>query len=117
MSIKAKSLFYIGLLFWSAASLAQNITKSPYSSIGLGELQFSGSAQLHGMGQIAQGIRLPSLLNNQNPAAYSSLQQTVWDVGGLGSIGTVTSKTGLSGANTASFAYMSVGFRLSQKKG
>lgn len=117
MSIKAKSLFYIGLLFWSAASLAQNITKSPYSSIGLGELQFSGSAQLHGMGQIAQGVRLPSLLNNQNPAAYSSLQQTVWDVGGLGSIGTVTSKTGLSGANTASFAYMSVGFRLSQKKG
>lgn len=97
--------------------MGQNITKSPYSSKGLGEMLFGGSAQLHGMGQISQGVRVPSILNNQNPASYSSLQYTIWDVAGLGVIGSYSSAKSSSGANSASFAYFAAGFKISQKKG
>lgn len=102
----------IGCQLW-----AQNITKSPYSTIGLGEMQFGGSAALHGMGQLSQGIKMPSLLNNQNPASYSGLQNTVWDAAGLASAGNISSANTSGGVTNATFAYFSAGFRVSQKRG
>lgn len=116
--LKKCKLWYVALaLLSSVVSFAQNITKSPYSALGLGEAQFGGSATLHGMAQLSQGVRLQGLLNTQNPASYSALQTAVWDVGGIGTFGTISSSTQSGGVSNASFAYLTAGFRLSQKRG
>ncbi len=94
---------------------AQNLTKSPYSSIGIGDVQFTGSAWMHGMGQVNQAIRDPFAINNQNPASYSSLIFTTWDFAGTGAMGTITAENGSSNITTGSLAYFALGLPLSQK--
>lgn len=94
---------------------AQNLSKSPYSALGIGDMQFGGSAWMHGMGQVNQGISLPTSINNQNPASYGGLLLSTWDVGGVGAIGNVSSKTTSGSFSTASLAYISLGLPISQK--
>ena len=52
-----KATLYILLLAMGLSTQAQNITKSPYSIIGLGELVYSGNAQSYAMGQTTKGYR------------------------------------------------------------
>lgn len=115
MLIKAKRLLCISLLFCAQQLVAQNVTRSPYSSLGLGELQFTGSAWMGAMGQVSQGISSPFTINNQNPASYGSLQLTTFDVAGSGAVGKMTTATASSTVRTASYGYFALGMPLSQK--
>lgn len=112
---KAKSLFSIVLMLFGYQLSAQNLSKSPYSALGIGDMQFGGSAFMSGMGQIGQGISLPNSLNNQNPASYSALQLTTWDAAATGSMANISTATASGSFNTASMAYMALGVPLSQK--
>ncbi|TAE82757.1 MAG: hypothetical protein EAY81_08965 [Bacteroidetes bacterium] len=112
---KAIGLISISLMpFWCQLS-AQNLTKSPYSFIGLGDLHFTGSAWMHGMGQVNQAISGTTIINNQNPASYSKLLLTTWDFAGTGALGTISSDKGVSNVNTGSLAYFALGLPLSTK--
>jgi long-subunit fatty acid transport protein len=115
MLIKAKSLIGISLMLVLHQLSAQNLTKSPYSSIGLGDIQFSGSAWMHAMGQINQGISDPYSINNQNPASYSSFALTTWDFAGTLTTGTISTTNNKSYNYTGSLAYFALGVPLSQK--
>ncbi|MFY8021002.1 MAG: hypothetical protein ACOVP1_07390, partial [Bacteroidia bacterium] len=109
-------LLLLSSLFWLDAS-AQNITKSPYSIIGLGEMVFAGNASNLAMGQITQGVRRNYEINWLNPASYSSLRQTNIEAGGTFSYGKFQGTSQSSEVNTAWLAYLNFGMPLSVKKG
>jgi hypothetical protein len=94
---------------------AQNLSKSPYSALGVGDMQFGGSAWMHGMGQINQGISFPNAINSQNPASYSAFQLSTWDAAATGSMANISTKAATGSFNTGSMAYMALGMPLSQK--
>ena len=118
MTHKALSRYFIFLLLISAsAAHAQNLTRSPYSVIGLGEMQYTGNAQLGAMGQVAQGIRNHTFINHENPASYSSLELTLFEAGMSYINGTVSNARSNSGVENYSFNYFALAVPLSAKKG
>src|SRR6478609_1416896 len=48
-------LYVVFLCLLGRHGFAQNLTKSPYSIIGVGESHYYGSAYLSAMGQVSQG--------------------------------------------------------------
>ncbi|MEW5676885.1 hypothetical protein ABGT15_11285 [Flavobacterium enshiense] len=75
-----KIILGISILF-STTILAQEGTASPYSSYGLGEVKFGGTAENRAMGGLGVIVD-SSRINLQNPATYSSLKYTTFAVGG-----------------------------------
>lgn len=66
-----KQLFKLFFLFTSCAVLAQNVSNSPYSRFGLGDLQSSSSASYSSLGGVGVGINNPNSINTLNPASYA----------------------------------------------
>ena len=80
-------------------TMAQITSSSPYSQFGLGDLKGSFLPQNRGMAGLSQGVRKPGLYDNinlANPASYSTLQLTTFDVGASMDIRQL-SKTGITG--------------------
>ncbi len=80
-------------------AMAQITSSSPYSQFGLGDLKGSFLPQNRGMAGLSQGVRKPGLYDNinlANPASYSTLQLTTFDVGASMDIRQL-SKTGITG--------------------
>lgn len=98
-------------------SSAQNLTQSPYSFIGIGELQFMGSNLFSSIGQATQGIRRLYDINTSNPASYSSLKQTNIEAGGMLMNGTFTSNNKSSLVSLAGLNYFNFGSNVSEKYG
>jgi len=84
--IRTKS-FFLTLAFIAAFvynSTAQSTTNSPYSQFGVGNIKGSYLPQNRSMGNLAIGISSIGAYNNiniANPASYSQLRLTVFDVG------------------------------------
>ena len=79
-----RSIFILFLLSGALSTAAQTTTSSPYSQFGLGDLKGSLLPQNRAMGGLSMGIRKPGLYDNinlANPASYSTLQLTTFDVG------------------------------------
>lgn len=118
MYSKAKWLFFIiNYIVWTNLALAQNITKSPYSVIGAGDLVFAGNTANFSMGQVTQGIRKPFEINWLNPASYSGLTQTNIETGATFAAGSIKSVSQSSSVNNAWLAYINMAMPLSTKKG
>ena len=80
---------------------AQTTSSSPYSQFGLGDLKGSFLPQNRAMGGISMGIRKPGLYDNinlSNPASYSTLELTTFDIGASMDLRKL-SKSGISGKN------------------
>ena len=96
---KFNSIFLCLLLATLLPAMAQITSSSPYSQFGLGDLKGSFLPQNRGMAGLSQGVRKPSLYDNinlANPASYSTLQLTTFDVGASMDIREL-SKTGITG--------------------
>jgi len=94
-----KNIFLLFLLSISLSSTAQITSSSPYSQFGLGDLSGSLLPQNRAMGGLSMGIRKPGLYDNinlANPASYSTLELTTFDVGASMDIRQL-SKAGVSG--------------------
>jgi long-subunit fatty acid transport protein len=117
MQHKALRLFLVILVSLTLGfkATAQNLTKSPYSIIAIGEMQFQGTSLQSGMGQVAQGVRRSSDINMLNPASYSSLKYTVIDGGILYSQGTLSQGSNRSDIDNSSFSYFMFGVPVSLK--
>ncbi|MCG9880828.1 MAG: hypothetical protein MH472_09550 [Bacteroidia bacterium] len=104
---------------WACCSgvTAQNITKSPYSIVGIGDEIYSGNASTYSMGQTNQAIRNPFAVNIFNPASYSSAKTTNIEAGATYSLGSYTSRTSTADVNNAWIAYLNFAFPLSAKRG
>ncbi|WP_395627725.1 hypothetical protein [Daejeonella sp.] len=96
---KVNSIFLCLLLATVLPAMAQITSSSPYSQFGLGDLRGSFLPQNRGMAGLSQGIRKPGLYDNinlANPASYSTLELTTFDVGASMDIRQL-SKTNITG--------------------
>ncbi|MBC7384176.1 MAG: hypothetical protein H7296_14515 [Bacteroidia bacterium] len=120
MLIKARWLLLVGLflgLHTNTRLYSQNITKSPYSIIGIGDLIFSGNAANYAMGQVTQGKRNPYNINFLNPASYSGLLITNIEAGATYSQGHFKGSDQTNDVNNAWIGYLNFAFPVSPKKG
>ncbi len=108
-------LFIYSILATASAG-AQNLTKSPYSILGIGEIHYYGTAQQSAMGQVGQGLRRSAYVNDYNPASYSGLKYTVLDGGMLFSNGKLEKGEASSEIDNFSFSYFSIAMPLSVKR-
>ena len=103
-----KIIVSFGLLF-SAASLAQEGTASPYSYYGIGDVRFKGTAENRAMGGI--GILNDSIhVNLQNPAAYSALKLTTLSVGATHSMTSLKTSETKGDASRTTLDYFALAF-------
>lgn len=96
-----KNIFFFTLLAGSLSAAAQVTNSSPYSQFGLGDLKGSFLPQNRAMGGLSMGIRKPGLYDNinlANPASYSSIELTTFDIGASMDLRRL-SKSGVSGKN------------------
>lgn len=96
---KVNSIFLCLLLATVLPAMAQITSSSPYSQFGLGDLRGSFLPQNRGMAGLSQGLRKPGLYDNinlANPASYSTLELTTFDVGASMDIRQL-SKTNITG--------------------
>lgn len=112
-----KTLSTLFITSISLYSIGQDVTSTPYSQFGLGQLQKNNSSILIGMGGIANGLRFENAINTQNPASYSALQWTTFEVGAFGLFTELSSNTSTAFRNNAALSYLKIGFPVTQKWG
>jgi long-subunit fatty acid transport protein len=109
-------LYVVILCLLGREGFAQNLTKSPYSIIGVGEPHYYGSVYQSAMGQVAQGVRRASEINVMNPASFSNIKYTIIDAAAHYAQGTLTTSKGTSEIDNYSFSYFMIGVPLSVKR-
>ncbi|NEU10312.1 hypothetical protein GZH53_18455 [Flavihumibacter sp. R14] len=78
-----KNIAFAAFLLSTVSATAQNTSSSPYSQFGLGELRSLLLPQNKATG-LSNGFRKPgpySNINLSNPASYSAIQLTTFDIG------------------------------------
>lgn len=97
-------------------SLAQNLTSSPYSRYGLGELNQSTFAPSLAMGGsfIAwhQDTLAPFFINSANPAGLAGLKLSAFELGGQAQFTTIQNQSSSLNKRNTNFTYGTVGFPL-----
>jgi len=79
---KIKSLFIIcSILCVGVTAYSQSTTTSPYSKYGVGILRSESFTQNFAMGGIGIGLRSNRNINISNPASYSALHATSFEIG------------------------------------
>lgn len=118
MTRPAKSgVFLLAALFLSIFSAhAQTSSSSPYSRYGIGDLQFQGSARHLGMGGVSIGVPLNLQLNFQNPASYSNLFLTTFELGANANLLELSSADARQEQHTLAFSYFALGVPLKSKQ-
>ena len=106
---KRIALFFCCLLISASAAFAQ-VTLSPYSHYGIGDIFNATSARSSSMGQIGIGMYDPSNINRLNPASYADLRLTTFNLGGLATVSKQTSNYNTQNSGTAAFNNVAMGF-------
>jgi hypothetical protein len=104
-----KTLFIISLLSCVSHSTAQ-ISSSPYSRYGFGDLNRGTFSQNFSMGQTAIGLRQSNYINFVNPASYSNLDLTVFEAGINSNFTRFETQNLSETRNYANMAYLGLGF-------
>ena len=120
MMLRSRSfyfLLFVGLfLLRFQAIQAQNASSSPYSRFGIGDLQFNGLARNNGMGGIAQGLQHQYYLNLGNPASFSAIGMTTYEVGMNLTLNQFETYSIKQQSHTTSLGYFAFGFPVKYKK-
>lgn len=112
-----KLVITLSFIAVSSTVIAQNVTSTPYSQFGLGQLQKNSSVINLGLGGISNGLRMDNAINSQNPASYSALQYTTFEVGAFASFLELKNNSGTAFRNNAALSYLKIGFPISKKMG
>ncbi len=83
---------------------------SPYSSIGLGELQSYEFALNRSMGSISTGYRHPLNINVANPASLTALKRTTLETGIYASYRQLLTQTENTTSHNATLSYLALGY-------
>ena len=107
-----KQLFRLFFLFFSYGVLAQNISNSPYSRFGVGDLQSNSSAVYSSMGGVGIAINNPRSINIKNPASYAWVfkQQFTLEAGLAHQTNLLSTNTIDQITNATKFNYLKMGF-------
>jgi len=103
----------LSLALWASAVSAQPVTNSPYSRFGIGNQLSGTNVRAAGLGNMGIAIRedsIPYVVNFVNPASYTSLGFTSFDIGAYASVGTLSSANGVENINRFNLSYFTLGF-------
>ena len=121
--MSAKRLLFLsrifGFIFLSLAfadSFAQNASVSPYSRYGIGDIPFGAVAKNNGFGGIGIAYRNPLTINIINPASYSSISLTTFDMGASASFTKFSTAELEQNKSDATFSYFALGFPVIKNK-
>jgi len=103
------------MLFPSTA-FAQLSTSSPYSIFGLGELTPGGFTQHRGVGGASVSLRDQNNFSFSNPASYSKIRFTVYNVGAGVNFGKISDQTTEAEINSGNFNHFAMAFPLNTEK-
>lgn len=117
--LRHPALLSVSLLLFGQAldSLAQPVTNSPYARYGLGNNVAGANVRSAGLGNMGVAIRedsIPFVVNFMNPASYTSLKFTSFDVGAYASVGTLRSATQQEEVNRFNLSYLTLGFPITK---
>jgi hypothetical protein len=105
---------FLVLLTGFQFSRAQTSTSSLYSRYGLGDLQYSGFANVNAMGGVSYGFQNDSLapyyINISNPASHATYRLTAFDVGVVDQFTQLQTSTQVTSTNRAALAYLAFAF-------
>ena len=93
-------------------SLSQNLTSSPYSVFGIGEINPKGSSRHIAMGETGIGLKSQVGLNNINPASYANIDSSffIYEIGVLGDYSKFATENSSQDQVTGNLCYLSLGF-------
>jgi hypothetical protein len=94
-------------------AFAQPGNDSPYSYFGVGNLVDTRLVRYSGMGGLGIAIRedsIPFAVNFSNPASYTAIRFTSFDIAGYGSIATLRDASTSENVNKANLSYFALGF-------
>ncbi len=110
--------FFVLLQFYTRA---QSPTASPYSRFGIGEIEKKGFGQITAMGgsyiALVNDTSSPLYINTGNPASYTSLKSTVFEVGAQNTYSTFYSPGQNVNKNNTTLNYISLGFPIKHRGG
>lgn len=107
-----KQIFKLLFLIIPFSVVSQNVSNSPYSRFGFGELQSSYSAIHSAMGEVGVAINSPVGINTINPASYAFVHKQRFTMqAGLSHQTNLMEAGGVSQVvNTTKFNYLKMGF-------
>lgn len=108
---------FILLSGWAFFSYAQPANNSPYARYGLGNMNNGANVRSSGVGGISIAMRedsIPYLVNFLNPASYTSLGFTAFDIGIYGNVATIRSSTQKQNVNRGNLSYFALGFPITK---
>ncbi|GAB4255033.1 MAG: membrane protein [Vicingaceae bacterium] len=118
-TLKIKSFKYLIVIFIFASLdnlYGQSTTKSPYSKYGIGVLRPSGFAQNFAMGGLSIANRSLLNINVSNPASYTSLALTTFEIAGMWNSTWLKDETQTQYLNNGYINYLSFAFPVINKK-
>ena len=104
---------FILLCGWTFFAIAQPANNSPYARYGLGNLNTGLNVRSAGIGGLSIAMRedsIPFLVNFANPASYTSIGFTAFDIGIYGNVATISTSTQKQQVNKANLSYFAFGF-------
>ncbi|WP_106526799.1 hypothetical protein [Chitinophaga niastensis] len=105
----------VGCLFLLAnKAIAQD--NSPYSRYGLGDLNNNQNTVNRGMGGVSQAYSDPQSVNFINPASYSSLLLTTFDIGIEGGSRSIADKNAKFNSGFGTLSYLQLGIPVIKNK-
>jgi len=102
---------------WALTPQAQPVTNSPYARYGIGNGLAGPNVRSAGLGNMGVAIRedsIPFVVNFSNPASYTSLKFTAFDIGTYASIATISSTTQREDVNRFNLSYFTLGFPITK---
>ena len=108
--------FIIAFQLLSLQLQAQSETFSPYSRYGIGDIPFNGFIKNIGMGGTGIGMRPYFNLNVSNPASYSSLLFTTFEIGASTSFAKMQTTSLSQRKSETAFSYFALGFPVVYQK-
>lgn len=117
----SKNQFFITILFsiYFTVKMSAQATYSPYSVVGLGEIDHRDYGRTAGMSNIAVGVREFDYLNAINPAGISGLDSLrfIFDISVAGKNSSYSGKGNSDDATNGNLKKISFGFRLAPRWG
>lgn len=119
MILNKKYFFAFTVIFAIACNaMAQSTINSPYSKYGVGNLKGSYLPQNRAIGNLGYGISTVGAyqnLNISNPASYSNLRLTVFDIGASTYVQTLNKGGASETSLNASLSHLAMGIPVSKK--
>ncbi len=119
MHQKLVSCFLICNLCFTSWIFAQNSNKenSPYSRYGLGEERYGYNAALKAMGGLSIAYSNPFAINTNNPASYTAIKLTTYEVGVEARKRAIASNTESYNTGTLTLSHLALAFPVGKHGG